>query len=1098
MFMNYKYFKQILFILFFTCFSIVAQNAEERQSIIKDYDATELNNLKEKFSLKFLTERNSALLLAAQKGWKLKFTDAKGSYYELMKVSEEGKPLYYKTDNVDAAISTRANFLHKDGGLGLNIEGQGMTAYVWDGGLARDTHQEYDGEGGENRFSIGDGSTDLSFHAAHVMGTIISSGFDPAAKGMAPKALGIGSNWTNDLAEATNAAANGMLVSNHSYGFGADDIPDWYFGAYIDDSRDWDNLMYNAPYYLQVNSAGNDGNNNTANGNPLDGNSAFNKINGRKTAKNCLTIANGRDASINADGTLASVERNTSSSEGPTDDLRVKPDLMGNGTGLYSSYESADDAYNTITGTSMAAPNVTGSLLLLQQYHNETYGAFMKAATLKGLALHTADDVDMEGPDANTGWGLMNTKVAAETITKNGFESWISEEVLTNGSSYTLKVKSVGSIPLLASISWTDKPGIANEGVANDPRAVLVNDLDIKITRDADEFKPWRLTGVYSNEKGDNLVDPFERVDIVNPTAGEYTITVTHKGTLEEDQGFSLIVTGISGEFNFIADSSEKAVCSEADVVFDFAYRQAVAGTTQFTATGVPEAMSMVFSKQSLSANGDFNITFGNLINVAAGPYNIEVTGDNGSETQKRSVRLLVYHQSFDNNPSALEFPLNGQKAVSKKVSLLWENNLNAENYAIEVSDSPSFNNMLFMEVVAGESFDLDNLELNTAYYWRIQPKNRCGEGTYSSIYSFQTGVSDCTNVYTATDFSSASMGPFSANVTATVPVSVSDNVLINKVIVTTDIAHTAVQDLTILLETPASIGGARVVLLRNACDETDNISAVTFDDDASALVCDTADPAISGTIAPVEDMSVTSRGQNAFGEWKLIVEDNAASNGGEVNSVSITICSVEENTSIPAFSSTNLVLEGSLNYVLTSSNMNASTDSETAAEQIYTLVELPNKGALNKEDVVLNVGDTFTQADITSGKITFTNSETASFIDQFKVDIINAAQGWLPNQVIMIEEGVLQVDDFLLNAISLWPNPTKGILNVQLNTATREKVVITLFDLQGRKIITSVNTPRGSIFTKEIETENVSSGVYLLTIEQGNKKATKKIIVAK
>ena len=263
----------------------------------------------EEYSLKFLIEKNRALALAAQKGWKLKFTDAKGSHHELTGVTKEGNPIYYKTLNLDAAISTRTNFLHNDGGLGLNIEGQGMTAYVWDGGLARETHQEYDGDGGGNRFSIGDGSTELNFHAAHVMGTIISSGFDPAAKGMAPKAKGIGSNWTNDLAEATNAAANGMLISNHSYGFGADDIPDYYFGAYIEASRDWDNLMYNAPYYLHVTSAGNDGNNDTANGSPLDGNSAFNKINGRKTAKNSVTIANGRDASINVDGSLASVDR---------------------------------------------------------------------------------------------------------------------------------------------------------------------------------------------------------------------------------------------------------------------------------------------------------------------------------------------------------------------------------------------------------------------------------------------------------------------------------------------------------------------------------------------------------------------------------------------------------------------------------------------------------------------------------------------------------------------------------------------------------------------------------------------------------------------
>jgi hypothetical protein len=98
----------------------------------------------------------TSLSIAAQKGWKLKFTDAKGSHYELMGVTKEGNPIYYKTLNVNGAISTRANFLHNNGGLGINIEGQGMTAYVWDEGLARATHQEYNRDGGGNRFSAGD------------------------------------------------------------------------------------------------------------------------------------------------------------------------------------------------------------------------------------------------------------------------------------------------------------------------------------------------------------------------------------------------------------------------------------------------------------------------------------------------------------------------------------------------------------------------------------------------------------------------------------------------------------------------------------------------------------------------------------------------------------------------------------------------------------------------------------------------------------------------------------------------------------------------------------------------------------------------------
>jgi hypothetical protein len=73
---------------------------------------------------------------------------------------------------------------------------------------------------------------------------------------MAPQSRVRGYMWNNDIAEATSAAANGMLLSNHSYGYRSDMVPDYYFGAYIQESRDWDELMYDAPFYLMVVAAG--------------------------------------------------------------------------------------------------------------------------------------------------------------------------------------------------------------------------------------------------------------------------------------------------------------------------------------------------------------------------------------------------------------------------------------------------------------------------------------------------------------------------------------------------------------------------------------------------------------------------------------------------------------------------------------------------------------------------------------------------------------------------------------------------------------------------------------------------------------------------
>ncbi|MGH1384473.1 S8 family serine peptidase [Kordia sp.] len=521
------------------------QTAAEKQKIVSQYDTQALETLENKFTTNQVREKQRAIQLALQNGWDVRKTLADGTLIELQKVTPDGRPVYYTTFNVAAARSTRTDHLNNGGSLGLNLMGQNMTAHVWDGGVARATHQEYDGAGGNNRFSTGD-SGSLNYHSAHVTGTIMASGVVANAKGMAPHASAVGYDWNSDIAEATSAASSGMLISNHSYGFRGDLVPDHYFGGYITESRDWDEVMFNAPNYLMVVAAGNDGNQNGYNGSPLGGNSSYDKLTGHSTSKNNLVVANAQDANIDGSGNLVSVSINSSSSEGPTDDFRIKPDITGNGTGVYSTYDNSDTAYNSISGTSMASPNVAGSLLLLQQHANNTNGSFMKAATLKGLALHTADDAGSNGPDAIFGWGLMNTKAAAEAITNNGNEAKIEELTLTSGQTYSITVDSDGTSPLLASISWTDRAGTANTAV-NSSTAVLVNDLDIRVSKGGTTYSPWRLTGVTTNGLGDNTVDPYERVD-VSGASGTYTITVTNKGSLVGgSQDFSLIVTGLTG-----------------------------------------------------------------------------------------------------------------------------------------------------------------------------------------------------------------------------------------------------------------------------------------------------------------------------------------------------------------------------------------------------------------------------------------------------------------------------------------------------------------------------------------------------------------------
>ncbi len=574
-----------------------AQTPEQAVLITERYNKSLLKSFEQEIQLREKTDKQRALDFAKANNIPVWLELEDGGVAELQFIDLNNKPVYYRTFNVAAALSTRTNHLNIGGSTGFNLDGQNMIGYVWDGGHARVTHQEYDGPGGTDRVSVMDasseGGTRLNYHAAHVTGTICASGVVASAKGMAPQSRVRGYMWNSDLSEATSAASNGMLVSNHSYGYRSDQLSAYYFGAYITESRNWDNLMYNAPYYLMVKAAGNDGTTNY-NTSPLNPSfPQFDKLTGAATSKNNLVVASCNDASVSSNGNLVSVTISSFSSQGPTDDLRIKPDITGNGAGVYSTYETSNTAYNTISGTSMATPNVSGSLLLLQQHAQNVRGAFLRAATLKGLVLHTADDAGMTGPDAIWGWGLMNAKRAAEVISAHGDKSIVSELTLTSGQTYTINVTSDGINKLMASISWTDLPGTATTAL-NSSIARLVNDLDIRVSKDGTTFFPWRLTGVNTNGLGDNNKDPFERVE-VNGASGTYTITVSHKGSLSGgSQNFSLIVTGIVNSVNCTATvptgltpsgvGSSSAILSwdaVAGATYDVRYRQT--GTTNWT-----------------------------------------------------------------------------------------------------------------------------------------------------------------------------------------------------------------------------------------------------------------------------------------------------------------------------------------------------------------------------------------------------------------------------------------------------------------------------------------------------------------------------------
>ena len=232
---------------------------------------------------------------------------------------------------------------------------------------------------------------------------------------------------------------------------------------------------------------------------------------------------------------------------GPTADGRIKPDVVADGVNVYSSLSTSNSAYGPMSGTSMAAPAATGSLGLLTSLYNQLYGTNNPplASTLRGLMIQTADQLGTNfGPSYIYGWGLIDPVAAAKLVSSNfnsGALAYIKEVRLNSGDRVSFPVKLTTGVPFKATITWTDPPGTPVAPALNPTNHMLVNDLDLRvITPSGTTNTPYILNPAQpaaAATTGDNTVDNAEQVYISNPTTGTYTVQVTHKGTLLDDQG---------------------------------------------------------------------------------------------------------------------------------------------------------------------------------------------------------------------------------------------------------------------------------------------------------------------------------------------------------------------------------------------------------------------------------------------------------------------------------------------------------------------------------------------------------------------------------
>ncbi len=521
------------------------------------------------------------------------------------------------TFNVNAADTTNADVIQAPP---YNLDGSGLRIGVFDpGGYVLDTHQELTGR---VEFGDFDGSF-YSSHATHVAGTIAATGVYAPAKGMAPQVQI--RTYTSELDTIKMAQdANDLVETNHSYGFlrgwtvlnwTIDEFKpertwvadrsqyvteDPWFGKYDNFARELDTVLHDNPRLLSVWSAGNDRSDSgeafsqyTPYGSDTyvsylsfgpdgpgwyristdalslpapDGNAGtgYDSLPQQQVSKNNLVV--GAINQINDEGPTRTGTMTPFSAWGPTDDGRLKPDVVADGVNVTSSIAIANDAYATASGTSMAAPNVTGTMALVIQHlmqvrHTSQYPL---SATSKAIAIHTAHDVLNPGPDYQSGYGVLDGEAAVKFIDGTTVGSNTSDHIIEStyaGTAFTQQFSAIGG-EVKATLVWNDVPHADSEQDLDNPSLMLVNDLDIWITDELNHvFHPWTLDPAnpdgFAIRTERNFRDNVEQILIDNfPTGSIFTVHIDLNGELTGlSQDWSLLLSGgvLIPEPNFLA-----------------------------------------------------------------------------------------------------------------------------------------------------------------------------------------------------------------------------------------------------------------------------------------------------------------------------------------------------------------------------------------------------------------------------------------------------------------------------------------------------------------------------------------------------------------
>ena len=430
---------------------------------------------------------------------------------------EEAKP---SAEGIRGRTLHGANRLSSAPGIGY--DGSGIVMAIGDDGGVN--HEDFKGRIIDH--------TDYNYgnHGDMTVGLAMGAGnINPLGAGMATGSVlhlyGIGT-YNHILDAPSNFTEYGTVITSTSYGEGCG-------GFYSSSAQEIDQQIVDNKKLLHFFSTGNSAqlNCSPSYGNVVSPEGVYygNITGGRKAAKNTIAVGN-----LNYEDELR-----TSSSRGPTEDGRIKPDLCAHGQGNLTTDE--DNEYRWGGGTSASSPVAAGiAASLYQAYKEHNSNALPESGLIKAMLLNTAEDLGRPGPDFDYGWGRINADKALELIEQ---EQYLTDTI-DHGQEHWHTIAIPGGVAeVKVMVYWTDAAGTLIAG------NTLVNDLDIQLqSPTGNAYLPWVLS---TFPHVDSLTKPayrgldhknnMEQVSLENPTPGNYSVRIQGNFIPTASQSYHLV-----------------------------------------------------------------------------------------------------------------------------------------------------------------------------------------------------------------------------------------------------------------------------------------------------------------------------------------------------------------------------------------------------------------------------------------------------------------------------------------------------------------------------------------------------------------------------